>query len=878
MATYYIDPEGGNNSNDGTSFANRKKWVTGLTIAAGDNIRLIGSPDPTVLGTGLKIQKTAQGSNNGATIGTITYSTTTGDTSCYFSGGSDSGGVVRGHNLTTGDTIQIHNNTDSNGNINGTWEVTVVDANNFKIDGFTATSSGSGSGGKFVNSSGKRIKLNSAVTQTIASTGPRTSTWVASTDVTCTLEKGNTSTMARTGEVAEHDCSDKIAIGANFGTGKAAYYQLPSALNLSNYEQISLMFNAGLGSWPNSCGVEAGSYSLRLCTDTAGNTSVHTIDLIDRGQGSTSDWIPTVKDFGSALNSSIQSVALYVDRDDGAREALLSNIIACKASSSADSITHRSLIGLDTTADPDWYPIKSISGTRLMLDAGASGQKSDLGSFYYIGQTCAWSASNNSVTVKKRETIRMPIEDLTSTNDQNAWLTFTANGSQSSRITITGGWDRTSMSSQSLELSWFDGLGSVQGLCKMGAWSMSYYDWDKIGAVRFAYAWYSQGGHYYSHIKDMHICGCGNTSWSSGALYIYGGYWCPLQLYGNSNRMRFEFTGNLNLHISTTSSPGNGYQEQRSDHVWRNVCSGDSNNQKGIFHFLDVSSTNNRDIMVQEVNVSHSALYNYYGFRWENNRPLDILTFNAGRGQASQYSALYLKDGTHTITTVNCDHQNVGQVAGGKTTFGTINNDENTFYQPGTYPGERGEILSCTGGELHLLGTNASTIGGRLVVSNAAKAYINNTTFDYHYGSITSSDSGYVYMKNSGGYTYYSNILGKAITADTSTRHTASGYSWKMYGPASFEVARIPVKASSLVTVSVWIHPSQSSMTDLGLKVEGQSIGIADTQGVSSSLSSSGWAKQSLTFTPANAGIAKISLTSGHYSYAFFDDMEVSQA
>lgn len=54
MATYYLDHEGGNDSNDGTSFANRWKTInsgaTGARIAPGDHIRIMASPAPTSLG------------------------------------------------------------------------------------------------------------------------------------------------------------------------------------------------------------------------------------------------------------------------------------------------------------------------------------------------------------------------------------------------------------------------------------------------------------------------------------------------------------------------------------------------------------------------------------------------------------------------------------------------------------------------------------------------------------------------------------------------------------------------------------------------------------------------------------------------------------
>lgn len=51
MATYYLDYIGGNNANDGTSYANRWKSLAGGTsvLAAGDTVRVMKSPDPVVL-------------------------------------------------------------------------------------------------------------------------------------------------------------------------------------------------------------------------------------------------------------------------------------------------------------------------------------------------------------------------------------------------------------------------------------------------------------------------------------------------------------------------------------------------------------------------------------------------------------------------------------------------------------------------------------------------------------------------------------------------------------------------------------------------------------------------------------------------------------
>jgi hypothetical protein len=54
MATFYLDPEGGNDANDGTSFAQRWKTfnsgATAARVAPGDVIRIKASPEPTSLG------------------------------------------------------------------------------------------------------------------------------------------------------------------------------------------------------------------------------------------------------------------------------------------------------------------------------------------------------------------------------------------------------------------------------------------------------------------------------------------------------------------------------------------------------------------------------------------------------------------------------------------------------------------------------------------------------------------------------------------------------------------------------------------------------------------------------------------------------------
>src|ERR1041385_5538664 len=52
MTTYFWDYEGGNDSADGLSFANRKLTLGAFTLSAGDVVRCKKSPDPVSIGNG----------------------------------------------------------------------------------------------------------------------------------------------------------------------------------------------------------------------------------------------------------------------------------------------------------------------------------------------------------------------------------------------------------------------------------------------------------------------------------------------------------------------------------------------------------------------------------------------------------------------------------------------------------------------------------------------------------------------------------------------------------------------------------------------------------------------------------------------------------
>ena len=144
MTVWYFDPDGGDNSNDGQSFANRKKYVeysNRAQFSTGDEIRFIKSSDPTSLGNALWTTDAAK-----YHPGNSTPTTWTGE-SAFVSSGSyqrDTTGVFSrlgpnpiscvdtGHGLDTKDTIafKIDNSWPT-----GAFEITKVDNDNFTLDG-----------------------------------------------------------------------------------------------------------------------------------------------------------------------------------------------------------------------------------------------------------------------------------------------------------------------------------------------------------------------------------------------------------------------------------------------------------------------------------------------------------------------------------------------------------------------------------------------------------------------------------------------------------------------------------------------------------------------------------------------------------------------
>ena len=492
MTTFYLDYEGGNDANAGTSFATRWKTITsGATaarIAPGDTIRIMASPDPTSIGDATW--------TGGGRPAAINISSSTNATPIVIT-------TVAAHGLVPGDYVTVASHT-SNTNANGVWEVgTTPTATSFqilKMDGSNTTGNGTGDASGFINKATNCIvKTATPLVQNIALCGGlgQKPAWTGtSTNITSTI---NTASYKE-----GYGCAS-IEIGSLFTTGKAAYYTLPATLDLSAYQQVSFWVRLNTGSL-----LPAGSAYIALCTDTLGATVAHQCPI--PAQGVTAVWLPVKVDLGTNLNAAIRSVALYVATDGGTQGFLIDNIVACKASASADSVSLTSLISKsDGTGDEAWYAIQSINYDAIMLANVNGGVPTGPNIRGYSGTT-------ETTTTYKRETIKTPPASASTATIQSV----TDGGTTGSPITFSGGWDRTVMNAQTGH-TWFDGQNGLGiGLAVTGR---TYITLDRVNLCRYNVGYSITGLSTGLFIASTYVTASNTAASTSSSFNYFGNVW-----------------------------------------------------------------------------------------------------------------------------------------------------------------------------------------------------------------------------------------------------------------------------------------------------------------------------------------------------------------
>jgi hypothetical protein len=277
--------------------------------------------------------------------------------------------------------------------------------------------------------------------------------WTAGTgDVTCSQGTA----------VNEGTNSAQMAIAAGFTTGLAAYKAMASA-DFSAYQKISFMIYA-------SAAVAANSLRIDLCSDNAGASAVDSFTL-DRALYAGKRHAFTINK-GSALGSSIQSVALTVLSDVGAVTIRLDNILAC------NSLHLTSVIG---QSGGPYYPIRNIDGTTVRMGVGVN----------YGGWTnFNYGRATATVTGYARECA------VTEANSNSNYGLFQDSGTgdaDAARIRFMGGYNTSSGSVDGETWIFPECNGDIDGGFSARGFDLNGCDWitvDRLCPAGFDVGWY----------------------------------------------------------------------------------------------------------------------------------------------------------------------------------------------------------------------------------------------------------------------------------------------------------------------------------------------------------------------------------------------------
>lgn len=848
MSIKYVDYSGSAGLGDGSSFANRANQLRSVTgVSAGDEIRVKKTKDPTLIGTGQVKLGPSWGNYSAQSVAgaRITYSPIDGETKI----------TQMGLGWETGDIIHVlHPDTTTGKSISGVWQVTVESGTasnaNLKLDGFPGIQTSVLSSTSFrwwpmINA----IKLNtSGLTKSIACRDTNRGSWTATgTAVTTDYSHPTYTDWNKNLDHRLWTGRDQIYVGTTASNGKLAYYELPNSLDLSGYQQVSFLINTNAVT--NQI---ADDLSLRLCTDTAGNTSVHTIPIDFKNQKA-STWTSFTHDFGTNLNSSIQSIALYQDSTPAHGITInLQNIIACKASSANDSLALNKLIGLNTVDDPAWYPIDFIWDDIVVLNTH------DLVSphwGYYGSSAAAFSATNTAADIYVREQVR-PYDGLTyppTQSDYGDWDYISASGTEANRITIRGGWDETSMSTRNgktcIELNGSMSPHRVQDYTTIS--DFYYSNFFRFNSTGPNHIKYERIG--YSNCEDCLSFNTGNQHVDGiGIDFLISGTYNGVAIYQGTYH----------------GSPSDYYIKQGIAGNYRGaIVTYYTSPVTMHWDYINSIAGGGEPIRVNSASIItiNNLLYGYNARVSADPQVFEGGSLNIINYTCTQpyYRCLFAKQANIVI-------QNVTQTL------------DSTF----------GVTYKRFGRHLGLSYNYYVDVGGNITVMNAGNVLTNS----YIKGTLQIKDStnSFSYSLQSGGVLESINhhgvsgdnkvffYGGATLEPETTTRHTNSGVAWRALGTTKlkFSLGSVLVNANSQVTVGLWVYVDTSA--EVTLKVPTNlKRGITSPVSVdSSSVSTNTWTKIQLNFTPTTAGPVEIEVEAIGNSWssgAIIDDLEVSQ-
>lgn len=624
--------------------------------------------------------------------------------------------------------------------------------------------------------------------------------WTASANVTATI-----STTEKEGAYAA-----QIAFASGFTTGLAAYKALGGATDFSSYEQVSFWIRTNVA-------IAVNTLTLRLCSDTVGAVTVDTIAIpaipgINR-------WQVVTVDTGGALGNSIQSVALYAELDPGTPTILLDDIIACKASSSADSLTLSSLISKNNAAQggaEGFYGIRSIDGTTVILDTDTNAQ-APTGKGY--------SGTTETVASYKRETIKTAVAPSSSTQVQ----VLQDSGTSGNLIEYQGGWN-VATTTQDGE-TYFDGQnGNGNGIHLS---SKSYNLLNYLSVCRYKY------GIYFSSSNNNIITTLTNANNNNYGIYFFSSNSNTIvtlrNVNNNSNYGIYMGDSNGNTVTTLTNANNNNYCGVVFDNSHNNTIATLTNTNNNGYGVYFVNCNNNTITTLTNANDN-----GYYGIYFDESNDNTIKTLTNTNN--NEYGIYFYHSSNNHIMTLNTT---------GNSSAGIYNGHLGTNYIRNATIVEATEVTGFT-----------------LYADMRIYSWRHDNTDDNHW---IFTDGGTINSQTATRHTA-SGIAWKFIITSS---NRSSSY------PLKLKIAEVAVNANALVTVKAWLKKDHA--TDVAAKLVcpgGQLTGIASDV-IATKTDDTNWEQLTITFTPTQAGVIEIEAwayyVSGN-SNVYVDDFSVTQA
>lgn len=324
--------------------------------------------------------------------------------------------------------------------------------------------------------------------------------------------------------------ASSFTLPASLPAGRVAFAAL-GATDFSAYRQICFWVRADRV-------IPAGTLRINLCSDALGAAVVNVATVAYAiGAGV---WTPIVVNTGAALGASIQSVMLSTLLPLSASSAtiLIDNIFVAKAVGSADEITLRSLISKSGTGEA-WFPIRSVDGTSIALDAGINDGPTALSPLY--------AGSTALVATWVKQALALPAAFTLSANGTSTatdcpWGLLNDSGTAVLPLLITGGWDSAAMLAQTSEtiLDLVTGFGT----------GMSLNSQSDVHVSKLSFCHSRQG----FEVTGMHneLDGCSATCLGTGAAFAVG-----LVNYARDTRIRHaQAVGGSMPLVTVDSGPG----------------------------------------------------------------------------------------------------------------------------------------------------------------------------------------------------------------------------------------------------------------------------------------------------------------------------------